>query len=481
MYCNVGNAGSTTGKGLLRLVVWGLLVSRAAATTNELYVVDESGVLGTVDVPSGTVTVIGDTGLILTDIAFDPQGKLFGLSLDVLYEIDSATGEPNYIGLHGVPQANALVAGADGTLYAAGSGGTWLYTVDPNSARATPWRDIGFYAWGDMAFLDGALYLTAQGNDLVRLDLADGGPARLVGSFGPLNLYGLDTLDGTLYGTAGTSLYAIDPNTGAATEVCDYAGQGLAAAWGATAPPPGPKSDLPPRPGFARYYEPCEPNVVPNAPGYTLPLDVNDITNFAQVDEIIDLDGVAELIRQNGFAVIEPNAALQAAWGADDDIIEPYNYLRARGVPLFFTTDTMLHLYHVQFDETLREIEERWFVGDINDLTVALLGDALRLYGQLQGDLQEAAKRNVAYLSVARMLMDPNASVSTFVVDEVAGELAKIEAHEGFVPSDIFIYDEDYSQYVPRGHYTRSAALQRYFKTMMWYGRMAFLLKGADP
>ncbi|HDI86181.1 MAG TPA: DUF3160 domain-containing protein, partial [Candidatus Korarchaeota archaeon] len=30
----------------------------------------------------------------------------------------------------------------------------------------------------------------------------------------------------------------------------------------------------------------------------------------------------------------------------------------------------------------------------------------------------------------------------------------------------------------PRGHYTRSEKLQRYFKAMMWYGRMAFLLRG---
>jgi len=33
---------------------------------------------------------------------------------------------------------------------------------------------------------------------------------------------------------------------------------------------------------------------------------------------------------------------------------------------------------------------------------------------------------------------------------------------------------------VPRGHYTRSEKLKRYFKAMMWYGRMAFLLKGGD-
>ena len=60
----------------------------------------------------------------------------------------------------------------------------------------------------------------------------------------------------------------------------------------------------------------------------------------------------------------------------------------------------------------------------------------------------------------------------------MAKELGKIEAHRSFLPSNIFIYEEDYSQYAPRGRYTRSEALKRYFKTMMWYGRMVFLLEG---
>ena len=39
---------------------------------------------------------------------------------------------------------------------------------------------------------------------------------------------------------------------------------------------------------------------------------------------------------------------------------------------------------------------------------------------------------------------------------------------------------EDYSQYVPRGHYTRSEQLQRYFRTMMWYGRINMRLQKPD-
>lgn len=41
--------------------------------------------LATVDVATGTTSVIGSTGRVfLTDIAFDPTGNLFGISFDNL-------------------------------------------------------------------------------------------------------------------------------------------------------------------------------------------------------------------------------------------------------------------------------------------------------------------------------------------------------------------------------------------------------------
>ena len=227
---------------------------------------------------------------------------------------------------------------------------------------------------------------------------------------------------------------------------------------------------------FGQYYEPYEVNIEPNAPGYTLPLDLNDITNLSDIARAIPVDSASDLIRQNGFAI--GYFSLPFPWLEADNIVSYYEYLLGSDIPLFVTTDTFLHLYHLQFDETLKGIEEREFIPDINNLTLALLNDALQQYEQLDGDLKEAARRNVAYLSVAEILLDPNASILELVDDMALSELDKIEAHQGFAVSDIFFYEEDYSQYVPRGHYTRSAQLKCYFKTMMWYGRMAFLLKG---
>jgi hypothetical protein len=237
-------------------------------------------------------------------------------------------------------------------------------------------------------------------------------------------------------------------------------------------------TDVEGKPELSNYYIPYESSIEPNAPGYALPLDLQTIGNYMEMDTRFDLGSVTTLLEQNGFAITEYD--FQVPDSNRDDIVKPYEYLRNMDVPLFVTADTLLHLYHVQFDETLKDIEEREFISDIHALTVVLLYDSLAQYEAYTGDLQEAAKRNVAYLAVAQKLIDPNAYVPQLVADVVANELAKIDAHEGFEDSDIFIYQEDYSQYVPRGHYTRSEELKRYFRTLMWYGRMAFLLKGAE-
>ncbi|MCK4689268.1 MAG: DUF3160 domain-containing protein, partial [Candidatus Marinimicrobia bacterium] len=55
-------------------------------------------------------------------------------------------------------------------------------------------------------------------------------------------------------------------------------------------------------------------------------------------------------------------------------------------------------------------------------------------------------------------------------------ELANIE--DGVLTiSAIFGYDEDFTQYKVRGHYTRNEILSNYFKAMMYAGRISFLLQ----
>ncbi len=161
---------------------------------------------------------------------------------------------------------------------------------------------------------------------------------------------------------------------------------------------------------------------------------------------------------------------------------EVYDNIEEADIPVYVTADSLLHVYHIQFDETLKDIEEREFYDDLITLSDRLQEDSHIKYKTFTGDLKEAARRNWAFFTVGYWLMQPDtvAYELSNEVEEGAGELALIQAHQGFAASPLFHYKEDYSQYVPRGHYTRSEELKRYFKAMMWYGRMAFLLKGTD-
>jgi len=245
-----------------------------------------------------------------------------------------------------------------------------------------------------------------------------------------------------------------------------------------------------PKYAMASYYSSEEITIDANVPQYTLPLDLTQITNFDAVNSIFDLnDGQKDLLKNNGFAVMKYITD-------EDDIINPYKYLENSDIPIFITSDTLLHLYHIQFDEILKGIEEREFFGKILDLSKALFDKSKQDYDYFTDeDLKEASRRNVAFFGVGLSLLqtatadydgsedinEVSFTIPSYVDDEVTEELSYIDAQDGFHDSPLFLYKEDYSQYKPRGHYTQSEKLKRYFKAMMWYGRMSFLMKGGDP
>ncbi len=193
-----------------------------------LYIDDSSNQLGTVDVGTGAVTVIGSMGAdTMTDIAFSPTGQLYGVSFTNLYRINATTGAATLVGSLGLSDQNALVFGSDGTLYAAGNTSGDLYTVNTSTGHASLVGAIGFDSAGDLAFNNGNLYMSSTSNQLIRVNTATGA-GTLVGNLGFSNVYGLATGDnGVLYGVSGTQIFSVNTTTGTGTLVLDYSGHGL--------------------------------------------------------------------------------------------------------------------------------------------------------------------------------------------------------------------------------------------------------------
>ena len=84
--------------------------------------------------------------------------------------------------------------------------------------------------------------------------------------------------------------------------------------------------------------------------------------------------------------------------------------------------------------------------------------------------VQDAALKNVAYFGVAMRLLGLKTAGPPEAETMVAAELEKIESHQGRQQSAIFPFTFDFSQFVPRGQYAKSEKLNRYFRTMTWYG-----------
>ena len=235
-------------------------------------------------------------------------------------------------------------------------------------------------------------------------------------------------------------------------------------------------------PFVSTYAEPSLENI--GAPQYSLPLNLGKVVNFDYVSNFFNLsESALEKLKNNGFVVVL--SPLMFTGQPPMEFDEYYRYLDQMGIPIFVTADSVLHVYHVFFDEILRSIEEQYFIANLSEITVDFLEKSTQLYYELQDDevLGDAAERNVAFFYVAAKLLDLDVQgqIPESALNLANEELELISAHEGPAPSPLFMYDEDYSQYVPRGHYTRSEELQRYFKAMMWYGRMRFMAKSFSP
>jgi hypothetical protein len=214
------------------VVMLAVLVIGRANAAPVLWIDDSAGMLGKVDVGTGAVTVVGNTGHVLGDIAFDPAGKLYGLDLNHLYTIDANSAASATVGGTFPFGGNALVFSSTGTLYAAGS--NKFATLDPTTGAATIIGNIGpgVSSAGDLAFVGGNLYLSAFNDHLLRINPATGAGTD-VGSFGVSGVFGLASVGNTLYGVSGTKIYTIDVTSGAASFVLDYGGHGLGNAFGA--------------------------------------------------------------------------------------------------------------------------------------------------------------------------------------------------------------------------------------------------------
>ena len=231
---------------------------------------------------------------------------------------------------------------------------------------------------------------------------------------------------------------------------------------------------------FAEYKE-TPVNVSPQAPKFEIAKDFSNVINFKAFPNLTEKEKA--LLLKNGFVVRE---------ASHDEFYPLYESNRYNFTPNFITTDSILHNYHLMFNHLLESLEKEKLLPELRKLNSSMVGSSMKQYDSLRGtEWENAAKRNVGFFAVAGKTADDSFRIPESMKNEVQKELELIEKHEGIEASPLMNFGapdndlqdfllEDYSQYVPRGHYSGNEDLKRYFKSMMWYGRMTFRFKNDD-
>jgi hypothetical protein len=195
------------------------------------------------------------------------------------------------------------------------------------------------------------------------------------------------------------------------------------------------------------------------------------ITNLRQFPKFIGAS--RQMLEDNGF-LVRPARHEQFFFIYDEN--------DEQNIPNFITSDSILQLYHLFFDFSLRHIEQEKLLPAATTLSGRMLEQALSTYNTAKEEkIKRAAGILIVYYAVARALFT---GVTPVVPQELAarveGELNLIKAHAGRSVSPCFEHKMDYSQFIPRGHYTRSNELKRYSLGMIWFGQSLFDLKADD-
>lgn len=177
-------------------------------------------------------------------------------------------------------------------------------------------------------------------------------------------------------------------------------------------------------------------------------------------------------LAKNGFAIV-PRKNIQLF-----HIYENNDY---HDFPNFVTTDLYMQLFHSYNDFMLRNVEDYKLMPLLTDFCKKM-HDQLANNGTTTNDvvLKEGYAYNAAFYAIGyQLLTGKSLEVDAKYAALVADEIAKIENGNNDFSEFLDFHDAEfpYSLFRPRGHYTRSNSLKRYFKAMMWFQTAPFCLE----
>jgi hypothetical protein len=180
-------------------------------------------------------------------------------------------------------------------------------------------------------------------------------------------------------------------------------------------------------------------------------------------------------ILKNGFW-IDPTIIYPSKIDVDD--MADLYALTNEGSADFISVDLFLHSYHIIFDRMLQSLEKSYF----SPRLAANMKLALAELEKFKPGLTSPQAQQ-AYETVKDMFTVPLALLGDRTVrysNRAQVEIDRILSASEITNSTITNLKEDYTQYRPRGHYTLSPELERYFRAMSFLGNAGLSLFQSD-
>lgn len=213
----------------------------------------------------------------------------------------------------------------------------------------------------------------------------------------------------------------------------------------------------------------------------TLSFDPEQAAHYETIRDRLKLtEEEQEKYKRTGFVVVDPQQR--------HNFGSVYYQIYAMDLPVLVTTDSVLHAWHRSYENLMRDIEGRLLSRELAEI-LAACHEHLGKQTPTNKTSQVSFCDVDLYLAVARNLLagacdeqwNGNLIVPAKFVDdetvlEILTHVQSLKLQMQLDPLNFtHIYGSkryvDYSQFRPRGYYTHSSDLKKYFRCMTWLSR----------
>lgn len=223
----------------------------------------------------------------------------------------------------------------------------------------------------------------------------------------------------------------------------------------------------------------------PSIEDYKIAEDFSNVVNFSKFGKFTEKQ--KEMLLKNGFVITKPknledNEYMEEPWNYEfDQIHQIYEDNEYQYIASFVTTDSVTHIFHIFYDGFLRNLEKDELYPKSIELNKNLLAENISLYDDLQNErLKDLQIKNIAFIATGLKLLGEEPENLPGKAKKIYEEEIKKASSEGIVSSAISGRDVDFSQLKPRGHYTRSEELKKYFSGTMYFGQVGLFIDKDD-